>query len=47
MRRRLAVLFDALFDNAVRYGEHLIDKVRKTVVFNVARCILGGLSRVS
>lgn len=47
-RDRLSVLFDALFDNAVRYGEHLINEVIKAVVFGVAtRGILGGRFRVA
>jgi hypothetical protein len=34
------VLFDALFDNAMRNGEHLIDKSREICVFTPF--ILGG-----
>jgi hypothetical protein len=40
-----AVLFDALLDNAVRNGEHLIDKSRKVCKF--ALFILGRVRRAS
>lgn len=42
-----AVLFDALLDNAVGYGEHAVNKIRKSVVFNITRSILGGARRAS
>jgi hypothetical protein len=44
-RYRPTVLFDALLDNAVRNGEHLIDKSRKVCKF--ALFILGGMRRAS
>lgn len=47
LQRGPAVLFDALFDNAVRHGEHAVNKIRKTVVLGIARSILGGTGRAS
>jgi hypothetical protein len=40
-RYRHSVLFDALLDNAVRDGEHLVHKSRK--VIKLARTILRGI----
>jgi hypothetical protein len=40
--RRSAVLFDALLYYAMWYGEHLINKICKTFIFDVALGILGG-----
>lgn len=46
--RRSAVLFDALLNHAVRHREHLIHKVGKALVFDVAALgILGGRFRVA
>src|SRR5208283_2166351 len=42
-RYRLAVLFDASLDDAVRHGDHLVYEARKVVEFRTATlCILGG-----
>ncbi len=47
-RYRPAVLFDALFDNAVWDGEHLVNEVGEAVEFGVATLrILGRRSRVA
>ena len=44
-RRFSTVLFDALLDNAVRHGEHVVNEVGKAVVFCAAALnILGGVS---
>jgi hypothetical protein len=45
--RRLAVLFDALLNYAVRHREHLIYKVGEAVVFHVTLCVLGRRFRVT
>jgi len=41
-RYRHSVLFDALLDNAVWNGEHLINEVGEAVIFGAALCVLGG-----
>ncbi len=47
-RYRPSVLFDALLDNAVRDGEHLINEVGEAVEFSVATLrVLGRRSRVA